>query len=253
MRRLILVLVASCFIFITVLSSSPDARAYETGFESSEGYILGPIDNQQGWTVANIYGDPSDTIVISDTKSYSGSNSVKFSDWGGDIVSSPKDKVFNGLTALEFHLWPGYRTNSNYALYSSLLSSTGTDIGIILAKDNVIRFYSGTWRELASYTPGDWYKIQCLLDVPNNQLDFYINDVKANVFPIPFRFPAENFNYAFFYAMKGKGEITEYSYLDDFRVYAIPEPHSIIFLAMGFVGIYSRWQKTQRRKINQTR
>lgn len=172
------------------------ANAQETiSFESSEGFALGDINGQNGWSATNLPEDPDNpTFTINDGmfsdgsySFYSEGTNLQYTS-GGQIallgIYSPTDIEF---TSEEFEI------SVDFYFTEPTTAGNGSDVHflaqsnaeqfltsrVVFSFDNNVYLLNGgqSYEEVGTFEFETWYTLRIVYDFVEAEIDYYLNDV----------------------------------------------------------------------------
>lgn len=170
MRKILLSLFASSAIFYSVNAQT------RISFETSEGYTLGTLEGQNGWTM---WGDAIEKMVQVTTQSPTdGLNSfVLISDgnYTGDLMGVEKPITTFHNTEISFDIKLGALDGSDQSvdLYDSEYNSIAS---IYFSWDGMIVVSDGTaYQDVGTWQPDKVYNVKYNVNFNTNKVDYYLD------------------------------------------------------------------------------
>lgn len=160
------------------------AQQQKISFENSEGYKLGTVVGQNGWTVKTDLSNSNFNVVTG--KSTDGINSVEVTSNGKytevnnylekkipyyDKVSISADIKLEALDGSDYYMTSLYANNKWAGGFNFSFD------GAIYADSNVTIKYLGEW------SPGKWYNAKIIVDHTKKTVDYYLDGVWVFVSP----------------------------------------------------------------------
>lgn len=233
-----------CVLAVLALAVAPACAQvlYSTGFEASEGYTLGLISGQLGWTES---ATPNEAYVT-DQASYEGDRSLLFAAYhgrgltrafsaGGAVVRADvvMAKAYANTGQLFFALQGTGGTSDRSCAF-------GFNAGE-LAYYRGVSGSGGAWVGLGAFNAGEAYTFRAEVDTTQKLWSLWINgslvasDIPAyhaSITPV-----SQVYVYRGYLSISGQEADYNYGMVDSIMVTAVPEPSCLAALAFGSIGL----------------
>jgi len=167
---------------ILTFTSSISVYSQNISFESSEGFVLGNIDSQQGWTS---YGSATaNTATIINTTSTLGTNSANVLATN-TINDGGIRKNVNGFVKTEFSF--DFKISdigeSDYSMYVSDNSNTILGAFVIDYEQGNVAIYDGIMDDVTEtsidVSPNVWYNFKMIVDMATHTVQYFVNNTSV--------------------------------------------------------------------------
>lgn len=179
----------SGLLFSLVITANAQDQAYS--FESAEGFTLGAINNQEGWTVVSEDPGEATQSVVSDAQHTAGTRSLKImgvngdhgSFWGANspFFDNPGNKV---RLTLDVYIIPPTAGGPKSDIY---IGADAPALGNITARiifntenkieiNDVLPGGGVGYKETVSYSTGVWYSLRVDFDFVADTIKYYLNN-----------------------------------------------------------------------------
>ena len=177
------VLLSIAFLF----AISVGVNAQTISFETSEGYTIGLIEGQNGWSAAFEDSDLSYMSVSSGFAS-EGANSLQFTSDGSewdyyDGPLSPALNITDSDFEISFDFYPESNGDSDHVIYGLEDDGTTLYISSMIAfnwQGNVIARVGETNTIVGTYTADQWYNVKIKYEFSTSTLTYYLNDMQIH-------------------------------------------------------------------------
>ncbi|NBL64191.1 T9SS type A sorting domain-containing protein [Flavobacterium sp. NST-5] len=160
-------------------------------FEASEGFTLGPIENQNGWVPA--FGADSDisTLSVSNLRASSGTYALQFTsnseEWGYyDGVLSPNIPSLGNVFEIGFDIYPESAVDSDHVIYALQSADLNFAAYLVFNYQGNILARTGTGTpavDVGDYTANQWYNVRISFNYTTSTLTYYINGNQVHTGP----------------------------------------------------------------------
>jgi hypothetical protein len=171
-------------LLLSVLLVSGFAASAQVSFEESEGFVLGPLDDQNGWNVSTA---SLDTGLISDEYANDGVWSLKIMGLNGTAHAlvgafSPVEVVENDIISVSYDF---YMTDLSTAASDFTAGAQSPSQELLTSREhytyqgniNVIAT-DGTLQDVdtgATFEAGQWYNMTAVHTFSANTIEYYLN------------------------------------------------------------------------------
>ncbi len=159
-------------------------------FEASEGFTLGPIENQNGWVPAFGVNSDISTLSVSNLRASAGTQALQFTsdsgEWSGyDGVLSPNIPSLGNIFEIGFDIYPESDTQSDHVIYA-LQGTTLTFAGYLIFnwQGNILARTGTTAAvDVGDYTAGQWYNVKISFNYTTSTVTYFVNGAQVHTGP----------------------------------------------------------------------
>ncbi|MDH6253636.1 hypothetical protein M2347_003363 [Chryseobacterium sp. H1D6B] len=171
-------------LFASLVSLNAYSQTETISFETSEGYTLGDVNGQKGWTYWG--GLDANTGMVANTSATNGVNSMNFASFGY-MEEAGAEKAVTGYNKTEYSF--DYKIEaiggSDYtmavwdAAYAPVaVFSVGYQSGNLRIYDDA---EAGVVSTTTNLTPGTWYNLKMIVDMTARTVEYFVNNTSLGV------------------------------------------------------------------------
>jgi hypothetical protein len=245
--------------FALVASTSASAHVfYQSSFEASQGYALGPAHGQNGWvgssaqTGSHVVSDArartGSWSLMADTGAFTGGTRRVWQEFASPFtaVSHANKPIFYASTwvymeAATTNSWFGFETWSDNGQFRS--GGMQITIGKKDFFDRSLNNGVGAWIEWddASLVANQWHQLEYWANLQTGQTWGAVNGI---LLPSMGTFIHNDISELDIYTFRPTGA-TNRGFYDDLSIEAVPEPATLAALGLGLAGIAARRRRAR--------